>query len=484
MPELIDDLTPQQYEDIYEENVLPVMDIRKSSLRLFSYFLFFIFLALIFLFVYIKIPRQLTFDGVLKSSSPEFIYKFNDNISITRKYIKTAQTVKKGDPLLEIKSNDIANQLMAYQTDKNKYDVFINQEIPLFQEKKKSLLLEKEKLDIKIRETGQKKKYKETFYNEDVKQNYLKTFRNSSEIEKLMQEKANLTRMKNSHLEKLKHEANRTADLFKANRELLEKGIIPESEVKKFEADKIDSDYQLKSAVETYSSQITELDKQIGGLGVEVNLLKNDRQKLEADKDNFELDSLMAQDQNQEEIIRNETEKLDLEQKAEKVSLEDKLNEGYKNLVRKFGDFSESENGIIIKAPFDATISYIYQEEAEVKPNISLIKLIRQPYKLYAYSEVTSDKIGLVKKGDKVAVKIDTFPHYQWGKLEGKISYLSLTNNEKGVYPFEVEITGYGNLKQHLQAGMTGKVSVLADEKSLFQNLFLKLKKLASIGED
>lgn len=95
---------------------------------------------------------------------------------------------------------------------------------------------------------------------------------------------------------------------------------------------------------------------------------------------------------------------------------------------------------------------------------------------LYASASIPPEKIGLIKEGAPVLLKVSTFPHYEWGAVGGRIQTLSLTPDEKGGYPIRVEITDAGKLEGRLQAGMSGEVSIPVEEKSFFGYVFEKVR--------
>lgn len=96
---------------------------------------------------------------------------------------------------------------------------------------------------------------------------------------------------------------------------------------------------------------------------------------------------------------------------------------------------------------------------------------------LYASASIPPEEIGLVKEGAPVILKVATFPHYEWGAVEGRIQTLSLTPDGKGGYPVRVEITNDGKLRGRLRVGMNGELSTPVEEKSFFGYVFSKTRK-------
>jgi len=96
---------------------------------------------------------------------------------------------------------------------------------------------------------------------------------------------------------------------------------------------------------------------------------------------------------------------------------------------------------------------------------------------LYGSASIPPEQIGFVKEGDPVILKVATFPHYEWGAVEGRIQTISLTPDGKGDYPVRVEITNDGKLRGRLRVGMNGDLSIPVEEKSFFGYVFEKARK-------
>ena len=90
---------------------------------------------------------------------------------------------------------------------------------------------------------------------------------------------------------------------------------------------------------------------------------------------------------------------------------------------------------------------------------------------------------GKVETGQKVIIKLDNFPYYEFGSLEGKISGISEVPQENK-YLADVElvnnnITSYGksiNMKQ----AMSGSASIITKENRFIYKIFYQLKYLTS----
>jgi len=88
--------------------------------------------------------------------------------------------------------------------------------------------------------------------------------------------------------------------------------------------------------------------------------------------------------------------------------------------------------------------------------------------------EVDSSDIPHVKEGQRVSVKIESFPGQKfWGKIE-RINPQSEVRNGKNVFLAEASLPNV-NKETGLRPGMKGKAVIIADTKSLFWIIFHRL---------
>ena len=93
---------------------------------------------------------------------------------------------------------------------------------------------------------------------------------------------------------------------------------------------------------------------------------------------------------------------------------------------------------------------------------------------------VGADKVGYLKDSLSTKVMLETFPHYEWGKLTGIIANVSKSPNELGTYAFNIEITKDNpRITPLLQNGQTGNGYILIEEKTLVGYLSRSINKSA-----
>jgi len=106
-------------------------------------------------------------------------------------------------------------------------------------------------------------------------------------------------------------------------------------------------------------------------------------------------------------------------------------------------------------------VSYLFEGEKELKSGQILLKVRDDLDIYYARGEVQPNAIGKFKEAQKAALKINSFPHFEWGTLNGDIEALSKSPNENGNFIMRLKILDYGNLENMVQVGMDGMATIL-----------------------
>src|SRR5215210_3671538 len=93
------DLEPQQYEQLYWEDDVPLEDVRKNVLRKFVYVGAALSLLFLTIGLFVKFPDQIELPFVIKNNQSEQIYRFPHPVYVIEKYIKPQDVVVKGQRL-------------------------------------------------------------------------------------------------------------------------------------------------------------------------------------------------------------------------------------------------------------------------------------------------------------------------------------------------------------------------------------------------
>ena len=412
-----EELSSHQIEDIFFEHDEPLTDVLKSSLRKLVYAAIAFLLVLILLGFIITIPTYINMEFVLKEKEHNFIYRFPETIYVDKVHVNTSAIVKKGDPLIGISSPKIVELITLYNNAIEHLKIYESDELPMYNNEQRTLGLKSEKLNFQ-----------------------------------LTQAESNLSsgkKIQESELEKLSMESTLANKNYEVNKKLFADGYIAELEWKDYEKKKLNAGNTLNSTKEIYSNELKDLSNNVNQLHLENEILKSEAEKI------------------QQEII------------SRKKILENEIESIHTKIIQSFGDCIITGGSLTLLTPCAGLVAFVFDADKEVSAGTILTRIAKDTTSnIYGFSEASSSNIGYLKEGQKAVLKVYTFPHYDWGTLQGKVKYLSSMPDAKGLYPFEVEITDSGKLKNFLQVGMSGEVSVLMEEKSFFAYLFDRVQKI------
>lgn len=410
-----EDLKPIQYQDVYQADDHPLIDVSKSAARWTAYFLVLVVLLLVFLGANVKLTRYVTYRFVLEGSEQEQVYRFFDAVYLEQKYGSVGQAISPGDPILRIRSPQIVNLINSYETSKERQKLFESLGASLYADKSAAALLEKERASKKREEAEkQAEKVQRMYENELAKQNFL--------------------------VEGAKRR-------YQVEQQLFAEGVSSRLDVDKAKEELMLAEHQVKAIKENYEKELLNLKSQMEVSDIDKAMSQNDY----ASKD--------REMRNQRELLKRDAEL------------------AYQKILQNYGNVSIENGSLLFKASTKGTISYLIDAEKDVAAGTVIMKITGEGDTLHAAASIPPENIGLVKEGAPVILKVATFPHYEWGAVEGRIQTLSLTPDEKGDYPVRVEITNAGKLKDRLQVGMNGEVSIPVEEKSFFGYVFEKVRK-------
>jgi len=419
MNPLLEELEETQYEDLYHVDDTPLADLRQKALSRMGWWA--VVVAILgFVAAYLVIlPDTIQTTFVLKSEVTEDIYRFPSAVYVEKVYIRNGQKIKAGDPILEISAPDIAAltaELNLAQNNLNSFQQFKNA----------SFDSERKIIGTNIQRI-----------NEDIA---LK----KSQLDILGEKWA-------SESAKLQFEAREAKRLFAQNQEFYKNTDISKNELNQFEASAIRAQNAADIAYQDYLENKSRLNRETASLELEISGLEK-------------------------QINRTTNDHL-----LEGDRLKGSISSTQRRLASTYGTYEiTADNHLLLKAKRNSTVSFLFEGEKEVAPSMILLKMIYEDAPLYAHAQVNSSQIGKVKKGQSVTLKLDAYPVYEWGSVQGKVSEVSLTPDEKGLFNLRVQVTDAQQLATQLKIGMQGKANVIADERNIYGYLFRKFKKTIS----
>jgi len=411
----VDDLSEIQYTDLYKEDDVPLSDVRKSSLSKFIYFGAILLLIFIILGSTLKFPNQINVPFVLHHENLEQIYRFAYPVYISERYVNSNQKVQIGDKLVTINSPEITELIQKYNNAYSSLDLFKNNESLVLEKQIEILGLDIKSQEILLTKFEDEKNMLEGFWEND-----------SSSLAVEYEEKSNVYDVK--------------IDLHKD-------GIISDFDQASAKTEKMKAYNQLNRAHDQYNQKKLKL--------------RND----------------IIEGQLKIEQLNQQINKLHLEKTKKREELNNNINLIHNMIASQFGNFSIDSGRLTLRADSGCDVTYVIEGQREVAEGVILMKLNNEPNDLYALSSVSPQYIGKVKLKSAIVLKVETFPHYEWGTLDGTIEYLSKAPDETGNYPFHVTLGKSDKMSVLLQAGMNGSCSITLEEKSLFGYIFREINK-------
>ncbi len=415
----IQELQPTQYEDLYHIDDAPIADLRIKALSRMGWWAVLLTVAGAVAGFIIVLPDSIQTTFVLKSEITEDIYRFPSAVYVERVHVRSGQKVKEGETILEISAPDIAaltSELVSAQSNLNSFKQF------------KTISSQNERQIIEV---------------------------NMQRIrEEIALKKSQLAIAEQkwaSESNRLTFEAQENKRIFGLNQDLFKNGDISKNDLNQLETNAIRAQNAYEIAYQEYLENRNMLNREIATKELEINGI-------------------------QKQISKSSNDHL-----LEGDRLKGSFTSARQRLEGTYGTFEITPNNhLLLKAKHNGTVSFVFEGDKEVSPGTILLKMIYEEAPLYAHAQVNSSQIGKVQAGQPVVMKMDAYPVYEWGAVSGKVSEVSLTPDEKGLFNVRVQLVDQQKLQNRLKIGMQGKSNIIADERTIYGYLFRKFKKVAS----
>jgi hypothetical protein len=414
----LDDLALQQYNKLYHEDDVPLMDVRRSTLRRMIWVGLGLFVLILIAGFTIRFPDEVTLPFVLRSESPERVYRYPYPVYIEESFTKTGAQLKAGDPLLRITSPQIVAMIRDEQT--------ASAALANYRANKPRYLADTRAI------VG------------------MQAEQNTHMLREIRQRQATLERTWKSNEERLRFEHAEAGRRLMQNQALFQTKHISALELKTYESEKIRAADALTTASEQFQRDAAALREEAARYTIQNRSLsrESDRYGIEAQNDSTALLNALAQAR---EAIRNS-----------------------------FGDYTIEGGSLLLRAGLNGTVSFLFEGERELPQSAILLRLRPQESGVFATAVSSGALIGKLRQGQAVYLKVSSFPAYEWGAAKGHIDRLSLTPDESGGFSVRVVIDDARRLNGRMQGGMDGRMAVQLHERSFFQYFFRNLRRSAA----
>lgn len=172
---------------------------------------------------------------------------------------------------------------------------------------------------------------------------------------------------------------------------------------------------------------------------------------------------------------------LELQKEKERKELQNLLIQSYDNLKAQIDIW---EQKYILASPIDGRVSFnrFYSSNQNVKVGERVFTVLpADSTKIVARVELGIQGAGKVKIGQRVNIKLDSYPYLEYGMLEGTIRSISKVPEDKK-YSLDVDfpnglITNTGNELEFAQQ-IEGKAEIITEDFRLLQRIFNPIRTL------
>lgn len=423
MNTVLNDLTETQYEDLYHVDDAPIVDLRLKALSRLGWLATLLVVAGAVAGFLIVLPDSIQTHFVLKSEKNEDIYRFPSAVYIEQVYVRGGQKVKAGEAILEISAPDIAALGSDLVTAQNNLSSFRNYQTV-------SSATERQIIEVNMKRI-----------REEIA---LKTSQLKIADQKWTSEANRLT-----------FEAKEAKRVLAQNQDFFKNGDISKNDLNQSETIALRAQNAYEVAYQNYIDSRNTLQREIASRELEINGLGKQIAK-----------------SNNDHLLEGDR-------------LRGTFTTVRQRLESLYGTFElTANNHLVLKAKRNGTVSFLFEGEKEVAPSTIMLKMIYEEAPLYALAQVNSSQIGKVQVGQPVVLKLDAYPVYEWGAVQGAVSDVSLTPDEKGLFNLRVRITDRQKIGNLLRIGMQGNSTIIADERTIYGYLFRKFRKSVSTWVD
>ncbi len=135
----------------------------------------------------------------------------------------------------------------------------------------------------------------------------------------------------------------------------------------------------------------------------------------------------------------------------------------------------------LIKSPISGTISYYkdWQVGEFVTKGEEYVTIIPSESEIYGICYVNQEGYGRLKVGQYASIKLNDYPHYEFGKIDAKVSFISNLNREQGYYIKlnigDKLVTRYQN-EISFNREMVGRADIVTKDQRLIERFIYQIK--------
>ncbi len=408
---MADRLVPET--EPYMTDDVPLDDVRENALRPLVYICLLLAGALVAMGFVVRVPEYVKARVVLQGDVPEVEYQFPETVFVEEVCIDAGDSVQKGDQLVRITSPDIVSRIAELREVTERLAQFRREQSVIHEANLSRNQLERKRIEDRL---GENRRTLQT-ENDTYAQRHAA----------------------------LKFDVDEADKQVERNRAMVEQGFVSRTRFTELQQVANRAREELAKASQEHRNEVNRLEGLIRGLQLDLEKLELESSQLVREYRQREGEHVQARDR-----------------------IVDKIRHQYRDAVIVDGS-------LMLTAPVAGTVSYLRTSERNVGAGETLIKIMGREEGLHGLAIADASQLGRLSQGQSAILKMDSFPHYRFGVVNGTIRTVSLSPDSEGRLPFTVQIEDAGLLDGRLQVGMTGRVSVVVAEQRFFSMLFHKV---------
>ncbi|UKJ07509.1 HlyD family efflux transporter periplasmic adaptor subunit [Solitalea lacus] len=128
------------------------------------------------------------------------------------------------------------------------------------------------------------------------------------------------------------------------------------------------------------------------------------------------------------------------------------------------------------------TFPTVLHENQDVKTGQEIFYITPKNAGYYGELQLAQDNFGKIQIGQDVLISLASYPYEEYGKLKGRIAFISKTPNKEGLYQATVKLTTGlktgNNIDLNFKNGMAGSAEIITKKIRLINKLLFTINKL------
>ncbi len=194
----------------------------------------------------------------------------------------------------------------------------------------------------------------------------------------------------------------------------------------------------------------------------------------------------LAQEEVRSAELNASLEKLSVSYEREKIEATTSLSSSLRLLK---SEIAQWKHDFVLVAPDSGTVTFnqIWKENQQIRSGDKVFAIVSSnPGRIIARMDAPIKGSGKITTGQTVNIRIDGYPHLEFGMIKGKTAKISLVPNEKN-YQVEVEIPQNlitTNQKIIAFSGeLTGIADIITENRTLIERIFSPIRYLLSYSK-